>query len=67
MEDAMKPLDLKSYADLNVKILPYREVIRLGAMSNNRTFTTPKGDDTAVIMYTSGSTGIHTLPFKTVL
>lgn len=55
IEDALKPLDLKGYGDL-VKILPYREVIRLGEMSS-KTGVLPKPNDTAIIMYTSGSTG----------
>lgn len=55
IEDALKPLELKGYGDI-VKILPYREVIRLGEMSS-KTGLLPKPDDTAIVMYTSGSTG----------
>lgn len=55
MEDPLKPLDLKGYGDA-VKILPYREVIRLGEMSS-KSGSLPKPDDIAIIMYTSGSTG----------
>ena len=54
MEDPLKPLDLKGYGD--VKILPYREVVRLGEMSSKAGMI-PKPEDTAIIMYTSGSTG----------
>ncbi|XP_057366617.1 long-chain-fatty-acid--CoA ligase 4-like isoform X3 [Daphnia carinata] len=54
-EDAIKPLDFSGYGDL-VKILPYREVIRLGEMSS-KTGLLPKPEDTAIVMYTSGSTG----------
>lgn len=56
MEDPLKPLDMRGYGDM-VKILPYREVIRLGEMSS-LTGVLPKPDDIAIIMYTSGSTGI---------
>jgi len=55
IEDALKPLDLKGYGD-SVKILPYHEVIRLGEMSS-KTGLLPTPHDTAIIMYTSGSTG----------
>lgn len=55
MEDALKPLNLKGYGD--VKILPYSEVIRLGEMSSMMGIL-PKSSDTAIIMYTSGSTGM---------
>lgn len=56
MEDPLKPLDMRGYGDM-VKILPYREVIRLGEMSS-LTGVLPKPDDIAIIMYTSGSTGM---------
>ena len=59
IEDALKPLDLKGYGDM-VKILPYREVIRLGEMSS-KTGLLPKSNDTAIVMYTSGSTGNYKL------
>jgi len=55
IEDALKPLDLKGYGD-SVKVLPYREVVRLGEMSS-RGGQIPSPQDTAIIMYTSGSTG----------
>lgn len=56
MEDPLKPLDLKGYGD-TVGVLPYKEVIRLGDLSS-KSGLIPKPDDTAIIMYTSGSTGI---------
>ena len=56
MEDPLKPLDLNGYGE-NVGIFPYREVIRLGDLSS-KPGSPPKRDDTAIIMYTSGSTGI---------
>ena len=60
MEDLRNPSDLNGYGD-NVRVLPYREVIRLGDISrkSKQTLETmvPKPDDTAIIMYTSGSTG----------
>ena len=55
-EDAIKPLDLFGYGDV-VKFIPYREVIRLGEMSS-KTGLLPKPEDTAIVMYTSGSTGM---------
>lgn len=55
IEDALKPLDCTGYGD-NVKVLPYQEVIRLGEMSSKAGLL-PQPDDTAIIMYTSGSTG----------
>lgn len=55
MEDPLKPLDLKGYGD-TVGVLPYKEVIRLGDLSS-KSGLIPKPDDTAIIMYTSGSTG----------
>jgi len=48
-------LDCTGYGD-NVKVLPYQEVIRLGEMSSKAGLL-PQPDDTAIIMYTSGSTG----------
>ena len=56
MEDPLKPLDLNGYGD-SVRVLPYKEVIRLGDFSS-KSGLIPKPDDTAIIMYTSGSTGI---------
>ena len=55
IEDALKPLEVSGYGD-GVKVLPYREIIRLGEMSSKAGLL-PQPDDTAIIMYTSGSTG----------
>ncbi|KAI9553620.1 hypothetical protein GHT06_021542 [Daphnia sinensis] len=55
MEDPLKPLDLNGYGD-TVSVLPYQEVIRLGDLSS-KSGCLPKPEDTAIIMYTSGSTG----------
>ncbi|XP_046657641.1 long-chain-fatty-acid--CoA ligase 4-like [Daphnia pulicaria] len=55
MEDPLKPLDSNGYGD-TVGVLPYKEVIRLGDFSS-KSGLIPKPDDTAIIMYTSGSTG----------
>lgn len=55
IEDPLRPLVTTGYGD-SVHVLPYREVVRLGEMSS-RTGQIPKADDTAIIMYTSGSTG----------
>lgn len=55
IEDALKPLNCTGYGD-NVKVLPYREVTRLGEMSS-KVGLLAKPKDIAIIMYTSGSTG----------
>lgn len=55
MEDALKPLQLNCLDD-SVRILPFKEVIRLGEMSS-KCGMPPKPQDTAIVMYTSGSTG----------
>lgn len=56
MEDPLKPLDLKGYSS-SVTVLPYREVVRIGDLSS-KSGVFPKPEDTAIIMYTSGSTGM---------
>lgn len=55
MEDPLKPLDLKGYSS-TVTVLPYREVVRIGDLSSKASVV-PTPEDTAIIMYTSGSTG----------
>lgn len=40
-----------------VRILPFQEVVKVGSTST-ATLTPPSSEDTAIIMYTSGSTGV---------
>lgn len=40
-----------------VQLVPFSDVIKMGNKSNASAIS-PKGDDTAIIMYTSGSTGV---------
>lgn len=56
MEDQLKQLELVGYKD-DVKIIKYSEVIQLGANSKIQS-NQPQSDDVAIIMYTSGSTGV---------
>lgn len=56
MEDPLKPLDVNGYGE-SVDVLPYKEVVRLGDLSS-KSGCLPKAEDTAIIMYTSGSTGM---------
>ncbi|XP_046646817.1 long-chain-fatty-acid--CoA ligase 4-like [Daphnia pulicaria] len=61
MEDPLKPLELEGYGDA-VRVRSYQEVIRRGSeASKSGKFSgvlhSPKPGDTAIIMYTSGSTG----------
>lgn len=58
--DPLKPLEVKPCEELPVKVLPYCEVVRLGELSSRSKTEgrAPKPEDTAIIMFTSGSTGI---------
>ncbi|XP_012347685.1 long-chain-fatty-acid--CoA ligase 3 isoform X2 [Apis florea] len=56
MEDQLKPTDTKGYKD-GVKLIPFSDVIKKGNISNAQLLS-PQSEDTAIIMYTSGSTGI---------
>ena len=56
-EDQLNPIDPTEYGD-QVKILPYSQVIHLGKISIKNDAQPPTSSDTAIIMYTSGSTGI---------
>lgn len=40
-----------------MRLVPFSDVVKMGNNSNVSA-TPPKGDDTAIIMYTSGSTGV---------
>ncbi|XP_050460499.1 fatty acid CoA ligase Acsl3 isoform X6 [Cataglyphis hispanica] len=56
MEDQLKLTDTKGYKD-EVRLISFSEVVKMGNESNMNG-NSPKSDDTAIIMYTSGSTGI---------
>lgn len=56
MEDQLKPTDTKGYKD-GIRLVPFSDVIKMGNKSSI-SGTPPKGSDTAIIMYTSGSTGV---------
>ncbi|XP_012235085.1 fatty acid CoA ligase Acsl3 isoform X1 [Linepithema humile] len=56
MEDQLKSTDTKGYKD-GVRLIPFSDVIKTGIQST-ASGTSPKSDDTAIIMYTSGSTGV---------
>ena len=50
------PVPISGYKE-GVRILPFQEVVALGARSDFEV-TPPGPEDTAIIMYTSGSTGV---------
>ena len=50
------PVPISGYKE-GVRILPFQEVVALGAKSDFEV-TPPGPEDTAIIMYTSGSTGV---------
>ncbi|CAK9808994.1 Fatty acid CoA ligase Acsl3 [Anthophora quadrimaculata] len=56
MEDQLKPTDTTGYKD-GVKLIPFSEVIKKGN-SSTAPLLPPQSNDTAIIMYTSGSTGV---------
>ncbi|XP_017797375.1 PREDICTED: long-chain-fatty-acid--CoA ligase 4 isoform X1 [Habropoda laboriosa] len=56
MEDQLKPTDTTGYKD-GVKLIPFSEVIKKGN-SSTAPLEPPQSNDTAIIMYTSGSTGV---------
>uniref|UniRef100_A0ABD2X123 long-chain-fatty-acid--CoA ligase n=1 Tax=Trichogramma kaykai TaxID=54128 RepID=A0ABD2X123_9HYME len=56
MEDQLKIADISGFKE-GVRIIPFQEVISVGNKSSAPSIP-PKGDDTAIIMYTSGSTGV---------
>lgn len=55
MEDQLQATKTDGFKD-DVKILPYKEVIRMGSTSK-AVASPPLASDVAIIMYTSGSTG----------
>lgn len=55
MEDQLKTTNTDGFKE-DVKILPYKEVIRMGSTSK-AIASPPSASDVAIIMYTSGSTG----------
>ncbi|CAH0726249.1 unnamed protein product, partial [Brenthis ino] len=56
MEDPLKTTSKDGYKD-GIKIVAYKEVLQLGKQSNIEAVP-PQPDDTAIVMYTSGSTGV---------
>ncbi|XP_046419007.1 fatty acid CoA ligase Acsl3 isoform X1 [Neodiprion fabricii] len=56
MEDQLKPTNTSGYKD-GVTLVPFSDVIKTGNTLKIEP-SPPKADDTAIIMYTSGSTGI---------
>ncbi|XP_033209656.1 long-chain-fatty-acid--CoA ligase 3 isoform X3 [Belonocnema kinseyi] len=56
MEDQLKPTDTKDFKE-GVRLIPFSDVIKTGSDSNAE-LVSPKSEDTAIIMYTSGSTGV---------
>jgi len=56
MEDQLFPTDKAGFKD-GVEILPFKSVVKMGADSTVE-LTPPEAEDTAIIMYTSGSTGV---------
>ncbi|XP_043470608.1 long-chain-fatty-acid--CoA ligase 3 isoform X1 [Leptopilina heterotoma] len=56
MEDQLKPTDTSDFKE-GVRLIPFLEVISTGNASEAE-LVSPKGEDTAIIMYTSGSTGV---------
>lgn len=56
MEDQLKPTDTTGFKD-GVRLIPFSEVIQVGNNSQAK-MSPPQSSDTAIIMYTSGSTGV---------
>ncbi|XP_058792342.1 long-chain-fatty-acid--CoA ligase 4 isoform X1 [Phymastichus coffea] len=56
MEDQLKQADTSGFKEL-ARIIPFQEVVKVGNTSN-AALVPPKTEDTAIIMYTSGSTGV---------
>ncbi|XP_017875966.2 long-chain-fatty-acid--CoA ligase 3 [Ceratina calcarata] len=56
MEDQLKPTDTKGYKE-GVRFIPFSNVVKVGSTST-APLVPPRSEDTAIIMYTSGSTGV---------
>ncbi|XP_076682579.1 acyl-CoA synthetase long-chain isoform X2 [Andrena cerasifolii] len=56
MEDQLKPTDTTGYKE-SVRLIPFSDLIQQGNKSR-APMAPPKASDTAIIMYTSGSTGV---------
>ncbi|XP_043274109.1 long-chain-fatty-acid--CoA ligase 4 isoform X2 [Venturia canescens] len=56
MEDQLKETDTKGFKE-GVRLMPFSDIIKKGNTSN-RPSVAPEPEDTAIIMYTSGSTGV---------
>lgn len=54
-EDPLHKTDVEGFGDVN--IVPYSQILTMGVTSKYEPVP-PKRDDTAIIMYTSGSTGV---------
>ena len=58
MENSLKPLDVSAFPR-SVQIHSYSDIVRLGEKSNVPGCP-PSSEDIAIIMFTSGSTGLFT-------
>lgn len=56
MEDQLKPTDTNDFKE-GVRLIPFSDVIKTGSDSQAE-LVSPKSDEIAIIMYTSGSTGV---------
>ncbi|XP_067007397.2 fatty acid CoA ligase Acsl3 isoform X2 [Anabrus simplex] len=56
MEDQLKKADTTDFPE-GIKIIPFAEIVKKGA-SSNKVAVPPGPQDIAIIMYTSGSTGV---------
>lgn len=56
MEDQLKKTEISGFKE-GITIVPFSEVVKRG-VNSDRTAVSPCTDDTAIIMYTSGSTGV---------
>ncbi|XP_071454206.1 long-chain-fatty-acid--CoA ligase 4 isoform X1 [Hetaerina americana] len=57
MEDQLKETETEGL-EKKVKLVPFSKVVKDGAVASEIPNTPPTPDDTAIIMYTSGSTGV---------
>lgn len=58
VEDGISPADVETCKALNIELIGFNHVKKIGHEQNKVIFPNPaKGDDAAYIMYTSGTTG----------